>query len=99
MDPDHVINMGQTPIPFTFHYNCTWNTKGLRTVHAHSFTSGTNRAMLAAIVTMSSKLLPPFLIFKGSPNSQIAKNEIATYPDMSFYAMQKRHGLMNDRLD
>ena len=33
MNPDHVVNMDQMPIPFTFHSNRTWDKKGLRTVH------------------------------------------------------------------
>ena len=36
MNPDHVVNMDQMPIPFTFHSNCTWDKNGLRTVHVRS---------------------------------------------------------------
>ena len=90
MNPDHVINMDQTPFPFTFHLNCTWDTKGLWTVHVRSSTSDTKRMTLAVPVTMSGNLLPPFIVFKGSPNGRIAQNKIETYPEMGFYAMQKK---------
>ncbi len=33
MNPDHVLNMDQTPIPFTYHANCTWSEKGMHTIH------------------------------------------------------------------
>ena len=39
MNPDHVLNIDQTPIPFTFHAKCTWETKGMQTVHVHGSTS------------------------------------------------------------
>ena len=88
MNPDHVLNMDQTPIPFTFHAKRTWETKGVRTVHVRGSTSETKRATLAATVTMSGELLPPFLIFKGAQNGRIAKTELGTFPEMGFYAMQ-----------
>ena len=90
MNPDHVLNMDQTPIPFTFHANRTWSEKGMRTVHIRASTSDTKRATLAATVTMSGDLLPPFLIFKGAENGRIATKELPTYPEMCCYAMQKK---------
>ncbi len=90
MNPDHVLNMDQTPIPFTFHANRTWSKKGMRTIYSRASTSDTKRAMLAATVTMSGNLLPPFLIFKGEPNGRIAKKELPTFPEMCHYAMQKK---------
>jgi len=71
MNPDHVLNMDQTPIPFTFHAKRTWETKGVRTVHVRGSTSETKRATLAATVTMSGEHLPPFLIFQGAQNGNI----------------------------
>ena len=60
----------------------------MQTVHAPGSTSETKRATLAATVTMSGELLPPFLIFKGAQNGRIAKTELGTFPEMGFYAMQ-----------
>ena len=95
MCPDHVLNMDQTPIPFSFHSKRTWSEKGARTVHVLASTGETKRATLAATVTMSGELLPPLLIFKGNRNGRIEKNELPTFPPMGFYAMQKKHGWMN----
>ncbi len=63
MNPDHVLNMDQTPIPFTFHANRTFSERGMRTLNIRASTSDTKRAMLAATVTLNGNLLPPFLIF------------------------------------
>ena len=94
MNPDHVVNMDQTPIPFTFHSNRTWTKRGSRTIHIVGSTSDTKRATLAATCTMSGKMLPPLLIFKGSQNGRIAQKELLKFPEMGFYATQKRHGWM-----
>ena len=90
MNPDHVLNMDQTPIPFTFHANRTWSEKGMHTIHIRASTLDTKRAMLAATVTMNGNLLPPFLIFKGEQNGRIATKELPTFPEMCHYAMQKK---------
>ena len=34
MNPDHVLNMDQTPIPFSYHTKRTWEEKGVKTVHS-----------------------------------------------------------------
>ena len=49
MNPDHVINMDQTPIPFTFLLNFAWDMKGLQTVHVDSSTWDKMRAMLTTL--------------------------------------------------
>ena len=90
MNPDHVINMDQTPIPFSYHSNRTWNEKGMRTIHMRASTTETKRATLAATVTMSGQLLIPLIIFKGVANGRIAKKELATFSPMAVYAVQKK---------
>ena len=95
MNPDHVINMDQTPIPFSYHNNRTWNKKGMQTFHMHASTTETKRATLAATVTMSGQLLVPLLIFKGAANGRIAKKELTTFAPMAVYAVQKKHGWTN----
>ena len=66
MNLDHVLNMDQTPIPFMFHAKCTWETKGMQTVHVHGSTSEIKRAMLAATVTMNGELLSLFLFLRST---------------------------------
>ena len=99
MCPDHVLNMDQTPIPFSFHSKRTWEKMGARTVHVLASTGETKRATLAATVTMSGELLPPLLIFKGSKNGRIDKNELPTFPQMGFYAVQKKAWMDESMMD
>ena len=73
MNPDHVLNMDQTPIPFSYHNKRTWEEKGVKTVHSQASTTDTKRATLAATVTMNGEVLLPLLIFKGSKNGRIEK--------------------------
>ena len=95
MNPDHVLNMDQTPIPFSYHNKRTWDKKGVKTVHTRSSTSDTKRATLAATISMSGEVLPPLLIFKGEKNGRIEKKELPNLPPMCLYAIQKRHGWMS----
>ena len=95
MNPDHVINMDQTPIPFLYHNNRTWNKKGMRTIHVRASTTETKRATLAATVTMSGQLLVPLLIFKGAANGRIAKKNSRRSHLWQFMLFKKKHGWMN----
>ena len=90
MNPDDVINMDQTPIPFTFPSNRTLEKKGTKTIHVRTSTTDTKRATLAATVTGSGQLLTPFLIFKGKKNGRIAAKELQTYPKECIYACQEK---------
>ena len=81
MNPDDVINMDQTPIPYTFMSNCTLEKKGTKTIHVHTSTTDTKRATHATTVIGSGKLLTPFLIFKGKADERIALKELQTYPE------------------
>ena len=89
MIPDHVLNMDQMPIPFSYHDRCTWVEEGVKMAHTLSSNSETNRATLAATVTMSGKILPPLLIFKGKQNGWIEQKEVPNLPPMCLYAIQK----------
>ncbi len=68
MNPDHVLNMDQTPIPFSYHNKRTWEEKGVKTIHLQALTTDTKRATLTATVTMSGEVLHLLLIFKGPKN-------------------------------
>ena len=85
-----ILNMDQTPIPFSYHSNKTLNVKGARTVHTRVSTSDMKRITLAATVNASGKMLQPFLIFKGKPNGCIAMREFLTYPAHKQYACQDK---------
>lgn len=62
----------------------------MHTTNVHGSTSDMKRAIFAATVTMSDELLPLFHIFKGAENSRITINELTTFPEMGFYAMQMK---------
>ena len=70
---DYIINMDQTPIPFTFNSKRTLEMVGKKMVHIQKSTNDTKRATLALTVTASGKMIQPMLIFKGTANGQIVK--------------------------
>jgi hypothetical protein len=88
-DPALIINMDQTPIPFSFHSAKTLEKKGTKTIHVRASTSETKRVTLAATVDASGRMLPPMLIFKGAVNVRISR-ELVRYPDKGHYACQKK---------
>ena len=98
IDPDHILNMDQTPIPFSYHSKKTLHSKGSKTIHVRASTSDTKRVTLAATVTGSGKMLPPMLIFKGATNGRIAKREFGTYPDSGHYSCQKKAWMDEDMM-
>ena len=89
-NPNDVLNMDQTPIPFSYHSNKTLNIKGAKTVHVSASTTDTKHVTLAATVTAGGKMLRPFLIFKGKQNGRIAMREFSTYPIPGKYACQDK---------
>ena len=103
MDPEDVLNMDQTPIPYSFPSSRTLEKKGAKTINVRTSTTDTKRATLAATVTASGKLLTPFLIFKGKTNGRIANRELQTYPDECIYACQEKawmdESMMNKWID
>jgi hypothetical protein len=86
---DFIINMDQMPIPFTFNSKLTYDVVGTRSVHIRKSTNDTKRVTLAMSVTASGKILTPYLIFKGTRNGRIARNELSTLPNSMHYACQK----------
>jgi hypothetical protein len=75
--------------------------KGKKTIHVHASTNVTKQVMLAVTIGASGKMLPPMLIFKGTPNGCIANHEFGMYPDclgciqiVATTIMPGRHGWM-----
>ena len=62
---DFLINMDQTPVPFTFHSKKTLEVLGSRTINVRKSTNDTKRASFAMTVTASGKVLKSLLVFKG----------------------------------
>ncbi len=89
-DPCDIINMDQTPIPYSFHSNKTLEIKGARKVHVHASTTDTKQVTLAVTIEASGRMLSPLLIFKGTAKGRIAKNELSTYPESGHYLCQPK---------
>ena len=73
LHPDFIINMDQTPIPFTYNSRKTLEIVGHRNVHVRKSTNDTKRATFAMTVTASDKLLKPLLAFKSARNGRIVQ--------------------------
>ena len=69
---DHILNMDWTPIAYLFHAQKILEVKRSKTILVCASTMDTKRVAVAATVTASRKMLPPFMIFKGAPNGRIA---------------------------
>jgi hypothetical protein len=93
-DQNFIINMDQTPVPFTNNPKKTLELIGRQTVHMRKSTNDTKRATFAMTVTASGKVLKPVLVFKGSPSAQIVSREFPTFPEEIVYACPKMHGWM-----
>ena len=84
-----ILNMDQTPIPFTFNSKSTLEVVGARTVHVRKSTNDTKRATAAITIRASGKMLPPLLVFKGAKNGRIVKKEFPTFDKSMYYACQE----------
>jgi len=88
-DQDYIINMDQSPIPFTFDWQRTLELVGSCTDHICKSTCDTKRATLAITITASGKKLTPILVLKGEPGGRNATQDFATYPCGCMYVCQK----------
>ena len=62
---DYIINMDQTPVPFSYDPKKTIEVVGRRTIHIRKSTCDTKRATCALTVTASGKMITPLFVFKG----------------------------------
>ena len=60
---DYILNMDQTPVPFTYNARKTLEIVGRCAVHIRIATGDTKRATFAMTVTASGKVLKPVIIF------------------------------------
>ena len=85
---DYLINMDQTPVPFTFNSRKTLEIFGTKTINVRKSTNDTKRATFAMTVTASGKVLKPLLVFKGKSGERIEKREFPLLPPNIVYACQ-----------
>jgi len=88
----NVVNIDETNIEFDSNSTKTLADKGSRTVSVR--TSGSsNRCTVLLGVTLSGEKLPPFIMFKGKPNSPISRKWTTRgnlYPPTSVYTVRDR---------
>ena len=65
-DEAYIINMDQTPDPFSYDPKETIEVVGQRTIHIRKSTSDMKRATSALTVTASGKMITPIFVFKGN---------------------------------
>ena len=85
---DYILNMDQTPVPFSYDPKSTLELVGRRTVHVRKSTNDTKRATVALCITASGKALTPMIVFKGKPQGRIVTCEFPEYPLGMEYACQ-----------
>jgi hypothetical protein len=86
---DYILNMDQTPIPFTFDAKRTLEIMGRHTIHIQKSMNDRKRVTCALTVTASGRVLTPMLVCKGVPGGRIESREFMMYPDDMFYACQE----------
>ena len=85
---DYVLNMDQTPIPYSFNQRSTLELIRWRTVHVRKSTSDMKWATCALTIMASGKMLDPLMVFKGKPNGRIVTHEFPEFPDRILYTCQ-----------
>ena len=85
---EFILNMDQTPVPFSFHSERTLELLGSRTINIRKSTNDTKRVTCAMTVTASGSVLTPMLIFKGATGGRIEKREVPTCVKDILYGVQ-----------
>ena len=92
IDQDYLINMNQTPVPFTFNSKKTLEIFGMKTINVRKSTNDTKRATFAMTVTVSGKVLKPLLVFKGKPGGRIENVSFHSYHRILCTRVNQTHG-------
>jgi hypothetical protein len=87
--PNDILNMDQMHIPYSYHSDKMLEAIGSKSVQQRSSTSETKCITIATTVTVSGKMLTPFLIFKGARNGRIAR-VFVMFPVKGKYACHQK---------
>ena len=71
-DPDYILNMDQTPVPFTFQSTNTLEFRGTKAINIRGG-SHAKGEKISMNVTKSCKVLKPLLVCKGKPGDNLKK--------------------------
>jgi DDE superfamily endonuclease/CENP-B N-terminal DNA-binding domain len=77
---DFIINMDQTPVPFSLQGMTTLNLSGATTINITTSDKKSRRFTASLAVTASGKKLKPMFTFKGKPDGRIATKELPNNP-------------------
>jgi hypothetical protein len=94
---EFILNMDQTPVPFSFHSKRTLELLGSRTINIRKSNNDTKRVTCAMTVTASGSVLTPMLIFKGATGGRIEKRDVPTYVKDLLYGVQP-NAWMDERM-
>jgi len=78
VEKTYVINMDQTPLPFSLADKKTLDMRGVDTVSILSSGNPKTRCTISLTVCADGTKLKPMVIFKGEPDGTIATRELAT---------------------
>ena len=87
-DQSFIINMNQSPIPFTLDRQRTLELVGACTLKIRKSTCDTKRERLAVTIRASGRMQNPGLVFKCMPGGRVATRDFATNPCGCIYACQ-----------
>jgi transposase-like protein len=76
----YVINMDQTPVPFSLSSNSTLNLMGGRTITVRATGNEKTRCTVSLTVCADGTKLKPMVIFKGTRTGRIATRELSQSP-------------------
>jgi hypothetical protein len=68
----------------------TVNVRGSRTINMRKGADDSHRCTIAFTVTASGKILPPFVVYKGTKGGRIHTKELPNHPQGNFYTVQKK---------
>jgi hypothetical protein len=88
-DQRYILYMDQTPVYFAMSTKQTLELIGQKTIHIRTTADNTKRATVAVMITADGTLLLVMVVFKGTANGKIARNELGSYPTTNHYRCQE----------
>ena len=83
-----IINMDQTPVVFSMHPKKKLEILGKKTIVIRTSTNDTRRATVALTITAACNQLVPMVVYKGTENGTIKKQELQHHHPTCIYETQ-----------
>ncbi len=84
-----IINMDQMPVFFLMHPKKMLEILGKKTIVIRTSTNDTRRATVALAITAAGDQLVPMVVYKGTENGTIKKQELPNHKHMCIYETQE----------